>query len=298
MEVVSAHNRALGGRYRPALILMALRHAGLEANVRDADHLLAFARAGEAGAVRRPISVHALAASLSVSPETARRVVATLEAEGLCRRTPGGVIAAAHPALPSLDATVAAAFDLAWRRMRDLGADPLEGCAPGGPACGLAAEDRRAAVALAVMDYLISVIGTTLAAWGEDLLLTWVFFAAMAVNAEAITTDRELAWRYAYADTAPPDDLRRPATVRAIAERLGLGHEIVRRTTLRAIPAGMLERRRGGYLAPVRAMQEAGMLGRGLDLYRRFGRLNALLAASGLHPLQEPAAERAMAAVA
>jgi hypothetical protein len=98
-----------GGEFVTAIICQAIITANT-AHLADQPDL-----AGETGlppdAVRKPVSILAIAGSLGLPFETTRRHVAKLSAAGVCRRVPGGVIVPAS-ALDNAAAYAAAEANL------------------------------------------------------------------------------------------------------------------------------------------------------------------------------------------
>ncbi|RAK58512.1 hypothetical protein DJ021_01205 [Phenylobacterium hankyongense] len=64
---------------------------------------------------------------------------------------------------------------------------------------------------------------------GGDLLAPLLMTAILDANLAPVDQDRDLAATYAGLDTAAPDELRRPVSVNAVAQSLGLPFETVRR---------------------------------------------------------------------
>ncbi len=84
----------------------------------------------------------------------------------------------------------------------------------------------------------------------RDFVRGLIFITAMAINVERITNDAGEAWRNAGADTSPPDDMRPPTSVRAVADRLGLPYETTRQHLIRMADIGRAQRRPGGFIIP------------------------------------------------
>ena len=62
-------------------------------------------------------------------------------------------------------------------------------------------------------------------------------------------------WRYAGIDQPPPDEVRRPVSVSAIARSLGVPYETLRRQVRRLIEAGVCLRVDGGLIIPTAAVE-------------------------------------------
>lgn len=112
-----------------------------------------------------------------------------------------------------------------------------------------------------------------------DALIT---IAMMDANARLITHDPGLAWRYAGADTPPPDDLRQPATLAGLSERLHLPAETARRRVERLVQLGRCERVRRGFLLKLEFLQAPDVLQAGLMCAQRTAQLLQQLRTAGV----------------
>ncbi|MFZ5670961.1 MAG: hypothetical protein ACOY4K_15845 [Pseudomonadota bacterium] len=246
-------------------------------------------RGAEAGADGPPraISVKALSQSLGVPYETTRRKVMELETLGLCRRAGAAGVTATPLALDGAAGREDA--EAAWLNLRrsiaGLGAlgfdlDQLD-C---GPAVLAAAPDDaafRGRVEALVGDFLLRLTETAATIYGSrfDALLA---VGMLTLNARPLIHDPALAWRYAGAETPPPDALRRPVTAVQLSERLGVAYEAVRRRANRFVRIGWAARVPGGYLFSMARQQAPEVLHSGLlasqrylQLLRAVGRLAA-----------------------
>lgn len=246
---------------------LARRHDG---DVVRGAILLAVIQASRGGATEKPaaraVSVRALSASLLVPYETTRRKVGELEALGLCRRIEDAGVVAAPAAIESEQRRLD--NEGAWRSLRRtivdlraLGFDLRQ--AQVGQAAARAEAPPTEAVASLAADFILRVIEAAARIHGSmvDALLAG---AMLVGNAQLITRDPELAWRYAGAETPPPDELRRPVTITEIAARLDVGYEILRRRANRFVRLGWAARVRGGYLFSVDRLQAPEVLQSGL----------------------------------
>jgi DNA-binding Lrp family transcriptional regulator len=69
----------------------------------------------------------------------------------------------------------------------------------------------------------------TVARFGFDLLDALVMMTVTHANVQTITRDADLQRRYATYEQLPPDHMRRPISINAVAQSLGLPFETVRR---------------------------------------------------------------------
>ena len=94
-----------------------------------------------------------------------------------------------------------------------------------------------------------------------DVVSSMIVPAIIAANVAEITADPALALRYAAEDSPPPDALRRPVTLRAVARELGLPAETVRRRAAGLLKSGTIVGCGGGVIVPARVlMTEAHLL--------------------------------------
>jgi len=92
---------------------------------------------------------------------------------------------------------------------------------------------------------------------GGDMFKGLILRAVIAANVGYIDQDRELSARYASLEEIPPDDLRRPVSVLAIAGSLGVPYETTRRYVNALIAEGKCVRVNGGVIAPAAAQSGA-----------------------------------------
>lgn len=241
------------------------RHHG--SFTRGVVHLaVAQASRGPAGSPRVAISVRAVAQSLGLAYETTRRQVGALEAEGLLSRAGEAGVADAAAPMP------AAWHEARCSALRGLIAD-LKGLgfafdpSPGG--MPRSASDLAAPLAILLDTFILRVLEAGVAPHGS-MLDALIFSSLITANAGDITYDRELAQKYAWSDSPPPDELRRPVTITGLSERLGLPHETIRRRVVRYIALGWVVRTPGGYLSTMSRQQSPDVLESGQIIVQRF----------------------------
>ncbi len=222
----------------------------------------------------RVISVRALAQSMSLAYETTRRKVAELEARGLCLRAGNGLTAS--PAAFEGE-TYRQACEETWQglkrligELRAIGFDfSLVGAVSAQAGRGQTPDDLAQASAALVGDFTLRVLEGGAGPHGS-ILDAVLATAMMIANAELLTHDPELAWKYAGAETPPPDALRRPVSIAQMAARLGLSHETVRRRVKRFVELGWARRETGGYLFSMARQQDPAVIQTGLVVSQRF----------------------------
>lgn len=87
-----------------------------------------------------------------------------------------------------------------------------------------------------------------------DILDSLIAVAASQANVAPVTASRELQLRYATFDHPPPDDVRRPISINALAQSLRLPFETVRRRLLKLSLLGVCQTTRAGILVPSRVL--------------------------------------------
>jgi hypothetical protein len=207
-------------------------------------------------AVRRPISVNAIAASLKLPFETVRRRVHQLAAEGMCEVTPLGLVVPEAPLVtPQHRALLHANFQDVRKLYRDL---RLTGCLPpfGGPEVEPLPSPPIRAVARLSSDYALRMVDPIVSHIG-DLTDGFVLMAIFDLN----TRHLPLAQTAAALDPHGflPDEYRRPASVTQIAGRLNLGYELVRRRLRRLEREGRCQAAGSGVLVPSAAFLRPGL---------------------------------------
>jgi DNA-binding Lrp family transcriptional regulator len=279
LDLASQMNRRHGGDFVQASVFLAVTQATRPV------------ASGEGGALTvRGISVRAIAQSLLLPYESTRRKIGELEAAGLIQRVSDGGIVVAPGALRG--ETARADAEANWASLRRLIADlrdlrfdfnafsevsalPLR--------LDAEATDLVGIIAGPCADFVLRVLEMAAPVHGS-LLDALVCTAIMTANADLLTHDAELAWKYGGAETPPPDELRRPVTIAALARRLNLPHESVRRRVNHFVALGWVKRVTGGYLYRIDRMQHAEVLDSGLVTSQRFLQLLQTLRQLGLNP--------------
>ena len=277
------------GNLRRAIFLNAIVAANVAHLNRSATQAWRYAGEGDVppDSERRPINTHSLAVSLGVSSETARRHVKGLVADGLCSMSVGGVIV--PTTVLESDAVVRSNevhWHSFWRMIDDLRAIGFDFKAMTGqpdlrpdlviePGWALAGDEgppKRLVSRIVLNFYLQAIVGASLP-FNGDWLSCAIFAAIMSANSERIARDPGEAWRYAHADTPPPDEARRGATVREAARRLGVPHETARRQIQSLIAQGRIERTKEGLFASMTYMQSAASRRSATEMTKAFYRM-------------------------
>lgn len=245
---------------------------------------LAIAQASRGGGddAQRSISVRAISQSLGLPYETTRRKVLELEERGYCRRVSAQRVAALPKSQQSDEASAArAAVEAVVADLKALGFE-LELILPSGVAResdGPPPSDST--IRNLLDDFILRVLESGVAPHGS-MLDALAFTALMSVNSEPITQDPTMAWRYSGAETPPPDNLRRPATIAELALKLSIPRETMRRRITRMLKLERCVAVSGGYLATLKHMQAPAVLQTGVLTNHHFGHLLNQLRQEGL----------------
>ncbi|KQM30172.1 hypothetical protein [Sphingomonas sp. Leaf10] len=195
------------------------------------------------------LNVSALAASLQRPRESIRRAGLALAGDGLCIANDAGLrLPEAFSTLPVFEVlrhTIVTLFDHMWQGFLDTGFElpPLPTDVNG---------DERLAAAL---DIYLSVFELSEAPLDTPMSL-YVIGAISVLNAQALTHDPVLGPRYGFAHTVPPDELRRPATLQAVADIDDFPYPTIWRQATAARLVGALRRVPEGYLIAKRYMDD------------------------------------------
>ena len=276
ITLTTAASKAHDGDFKAMIVFMAIQHANVEYLESDPKRAADYLDGYPSDDLRRPITAHALSQSVSLPPETCRRYVQRLTAQGYCRQIGGrGLIVPSEvmtrePFATSIDATYDG-FIALLKGLNGVGFDVL--AAAGGRAGGGSGLVRpppasmKYALSSVMTGYVMRVILDGVGIHGKDFVRGLIFITVMAMNVEAITHDPGAAWRFADAQTPPPDSMREPVTVRAVSERTGVAYETVRQHLIRMVDLGRASRSGGGFVIPVSVAQDPINLQSGLRIY-------------------------------
>lgn len=110
-------------------------------------------------------------------------------------------------------------------------------------------QDARAAVRSAT-DYILRWVEIANETHGVDIIYSLVFTTMWAGNVSHLRGKT-----YAEVNDIPPDEERRPITIRQVADSLGLPYETVRRRVVEMLERGMARKvGREGFIVPVEAL--------------------------------------------
>ena len=114
--------------------------------------------------------------------------------------------------------------------------------------------DVSRAVARLSTDYVLRTLRLLSDIYDGDLLSAIVGQAIIAANTAHLANGGGGPQPYAGRAEAPPDEARRPVSVLAVADALGLPFETTRRRVNKLIAAGLCRRVPGGVIIPTQAI--------------------------------------------
>jgi len=115
--------------------------------------------------------------------------------------------------------------------------------------------DARAAVRCAT-DYILRWVEIANEAHGVDIIYSLVYTTLWAGNVSHLRGKV-----YAEIDDIPPDEERRPITIRQVADSLGLPYETVRRRVVEMLKRGVAKKvGREGFIVPGEALARPEMV--------------------------------------
>ena len=243
------------------LLMVAISQANVAQITRNAELQRTFATLDQPppDEMRRPVSISALANSLRIPFETARRRIASLVDAGIVRTAPRGVVIPAGPLnSPFYRMGAEANYGLVqslYFRLRGIGL--LEDLPrPNGPAFDPDNPPIRLVIRLS-SDYLLR-LAEPLSRHMGDLVTGLILMDMIHANTEHLADteagDPSGGWS---AEGFVPDHVRRPVRATQLSERLGIPQETVRRHLQRLVEADQCERNKDGYLAPARILARA-----------------------------------------
>ncbi len=268
------------------LLMAAISQANVAQITRNAELQRAYATLDQPppDELRRPVSVSAIANSLRIPFETARRRISSLVDLGAVRTAERGVIIPTAPLnSPFYRMGAEAHYALVrnlYFRLRGIGL--LEDLPR--PAAG-AFDAEHPPVRLVVRlssDYLLRLAEPITIHMG-DLVTGLVLMDTIHANTEHLDDGQggqdDAAWTE---DGFVPDNLRRPVRTTTLAERLGIPQETVRRHIHRLVETGRCERNANGYVVPARVLARQPFVQYMLDNQSHLHRLYAALGDFGV----------------
>ncbi len=268
------------------LLLAAISQANIAMITRDPDLQRIYATLDQPppDALRRPVSVNAIAGSLHLPFETTRRRIAALVKAGVLQSTPRGVIVPLASLNTAFYRMIAVAnYELSrtlYARLRKIGL-LTELSRPNAPPYDPEHPPVRLVIRQSA-DYVLRLVDSLNVHLGDlvsGLILLDVFHANTEHFADTEGGDDDGAWTEG---GFVADAQRRPVSAAEIARRLGIAHETVRRRLTRMVAEGRCERNEHGYWVTSRILASGLLLDIVLNNQTNLQRLFAALAESGV----------------
>ena len=238
-----------------AVLLAAISQANVAQITRSADLQRTYAGLDNPPPdhVRRPVSINAVAASLRIPFETARRRIAALVEAGVCQVTSKGVIVPeAQLTSAFYRTTVEANYAMVgelYRRLRSIGL--LRDLPAGSGAWDPGRPPVRLVIRLS-SDYVLR-LAEPLTEHIGDLVTGLVLMDIVEANTEHLS-DQEGGRDDLGPGGFVADRMRQPVRAAALSARLGIPPETVRRHVARLLDADRCERVEGGWIVPARVL--------------------------------------------
>jgi len=273
-----------------ALLTTAISQANVAQISRQADLQVTYAAAEAAppDEMRRPVSVNALAASLGLPFETVRRRVRGLLERGVCVAVDGGVV------IPTRVVSSPQYFEdtsRAYERLRAFYYQLRElGLLANLPPASVELDDGLVplrTVARLSADYGLRVVDSLMRAVG-DLMTGVILIEVLRSNTEHLPPTQR-GGEGATPEHFVPDELRRPASISAVARRIGLPIETVRRHSAELLARGLCVRVKGGLVVPNEALARPAIAAFGADHLVNLHRMFSSLAQLGVLALWDKA---------
>jgi predicted transcriptional regulator len=245
--------------------------------------------------LREPVSVYALAQTLRLPYETTRRYVQKLIDAGQAVRVERGVIVPQEAMEAPPVRLAAVQFHASLRRFMEIlvriGAYPeLLGPAPAGH-CPHLSQARNGApsnflrrMARSTNSFYLRTAEVLADAADGDLVRGIVFLGVIQANIQTLNSDLDLSLQYGGVENIPPDDIRRPISVYALAQSLDLPYETTRRYVQKMIEDGRCVREPAGIVAPATVLAQPPIRAAVERNYANLSNFTRTLLKDGLDP--------------
>jgi len=259
-----------------SLLFAAIMSANMAPVSRDASLQLTYARLDDPAPdeVRRPVSINAVAHSLRIPFETARRRVRRMAKAGALEITPRGVFvpnsAIGGPAFIAAIFKRHERLELFYEVLKGAGALPD---AAGAPVAAAPGDPPVRITNRAIWEYVLRTIDELIALTG-DALSALILLNIIRQNIAHLARAELAAW------ASNPDAVAHPVRVAGLAQQLGLSPETSRRYTIALEAAGFCRRTRRGLVAvappAIRPALDRAALDNLANVQRMFARLAQL----------------------
>lgn len=201
--------------------------------------------------LRRAASINAIAGSLRIPFETARRRIIGLAEAGVVRLTPAGVIVprsvtSSPPYRAALQYQYARLGEL-YLRLRAIGALPP----PPPVEAGCDARDPPVRLAGRLTTEFVLRLTDTVSAHVKDLVTCLILLEMIIANTEHLA---DVEGGGEAPESFVPDARRAPITAAALSQRLNIAAETVRRHVRDLEAQGICQRATGGYVVPAASL--------------------------------------------
>lgn len=223
---------------------VALRHLNLNQTPSDDNRL--------------PVSVYALARTLSVPYETVRRHVHKLQKADLCTQVAGGVIV---PTRILIQAEAREATLTTQRAVQRFVNEAGRFGIFGNPRVVSTTADAPLQVARLSTDYFLDTVRAMTEGMNVDMVSALVLHAIGQMNTVGVRRDPGLGSAFGGLEDVPPDDLRKPISVYSVSRFLRLPYETTRRTCLWLAELGLVNRNEdGAWTVPTEVFASPSMM--------------------------------------
>jgi predicted transcriptional regulator len=207
---------------------------------------------------RQPITVFAIAQRLNLPYETVRRHVGALIDADLCLRVQGGVqVRPDIYSVPGIEVALDEITEVTRRYVQALSDAGVP--MPKAEIAGHHDPHRR--IPQKAIHHFLVLAGVSHAVLKLDMIDALLFMSVIKANTWHLTADPKAAQAYASIEAIPPDDLRRPVTVYALAKQLALPYDTASRHAKKLLKAELCARdARGALIVPVSVLSSPTMM--------------------------------------
>lgn len=248
-----------------ALVFLAILRANV--GVLTAAPVLSEPYAGEQDippdTLRQPVSVYAVSRDLGLPYETVRRHAKKLKDSGRCIQVKDGLIIPAR--VLAQDGMIEVVRDTLRRTTAFVAEAAMSGYeARAVPQVTLTDGARQ--VSRLSIDYFLDGLKLLGGRGDLDVLAVLVVRTVTSQNVRRVTHDPDLTRIYSGEANIPPDEVREPITVFAVAKLLMLPYETARRTCMKLVERGILERvGRQGLIVPTAMVGRRGVVANAME---------------------------------
>lgn len=249
LRVASLIGATVEGDFLTALVLMTALRANVAEITSDPNLAVQFGRVDTVppAEARRPVTIYAIAKQLGTPYETVRRHIHKLEADGFVVILSGGVLVS--PAVLTRPEMINAVHDHLENARRYVSAAARIGAIEARPTAPVGDNSRQ--VTRLGIGFFLDSLALVQDISGMDAVSILVMASVGRMNITRFAEDPALDNAFSSLEVLPPDELRQPVSVYALAKALRLPYETVRRYANRLIKSGRLAKTpKGGLIVP------------------------------------------------